>query len=67
MADDLPKWNLNIIGCWRFYCSTRKQKCKEKDKVWPEDCSKISSWGSERREKIRHYSTRGGDKKEILV
>ena len=61
MVDDLPNWNLNIIGCWRAYCSTRKQKYKEKDDVWPEHCSKISLRGSERREKIREYSTRGGE------
>ena len=54
MVDDLPNWNLNIIGCWsNAYCLIRKEKYKEKGDVWPEHCSEISSRVSERREKIK--------------
>jgi len=59
MAEDLPNWNLNIIGCWWAYCSTRKQKYKEKDDVWPEHCSKISSQGfRKKRENLRIFHQR---------
>ena len=50
MADNLPNWNLNIIECWHAYYSTRKQKYKEKDDVWPEHSFEMSSWGSEIKE-----------------
>ena len=50
MANDLPNWNLNIIECWHAYYSSRKQKYKEKDDVWPEQCFKISLWGLEIKE-----------------